>query len=79
MEAGTQTKDIFLLCSISIRYYYYKTRNKTSLYFGLRTIGPCTAEMLFFFTVIMTGPKFQPGKLTVTLEILLLAFLGAHF
>ncbi len=23
---------IFLLCSISIRYYYYKTRNKTSLY-----------------------------------------------
>ncbi len=33
MKAGTQTKKIFLLCSIFIRYYYYyKTRNKTSLY-----------------------------------------------
>ena len=36
MEAGTQTKYIFLLCSISIRYYYYKTRSKTSLYLATR-------------------------------------------
>ena len=54
MEAGTQTKYIFLLCSISIRYYYYKTRNKISLYL----------EYLATFFHLVTLVALPKGKLS---------------